>query len=215
MNKQSQGKEHPMDLIAKEFGMLIDNAQSLKPNGWSFKVKTYRQVLTILAKSPREGEWTCPGILKVLREGGMKCSGDTGQAPFKSQVLAKIDKILREGSLGIVVDPKALVIKELIQIPEVGPSKADKLYLEGIRNIEDLRAKSNLLNRKQQIGLRHLVDLGERIPRSEMEEWKELLMSEIREETHCYLFLFVLLSNKNPIQLAVVERVFQRVFVDL
>jgi DNA polymerase/3'-5' exonuclease PolX len=178
----NQSIVHPFDIISKEFGILIDNALCLKPTGWSFKLKTYRKVLDILGTSQREGDWTCPDILKLLRGGGMKFIGDTGNPPFKSQVLDKIDKILREGSLGIEVDPKANVIKQLIQIPEVGPRKADKLYEKGISSIDDLRDRPHLLNRKQQIGLRHLEDLTKRIPRSEMEEWRELLMGMIGEE---------------------------------
>ena len=48
--------------------------------------------------------------------------------------------------------------KQLLSIPEVGPSKAKQLIQEGY-TLTILREDSSVLNRKQQIGLRYYDDL--------------------------------------------------------
>jgi hypothetical protein len=41
------------------------------------------------------------------------------------------------------------------------------LYLRGMRDFEDLRSQSHLLNRNQLIGLKYVHELKKRIPRDE------------------------------------------------
>lgn len=161
-----------INLINSEFGILIDNDKSLKPKGWSFKIRYYNKVISILSNLEVgiEIKNMCD-ILNILREGGMKLSGETGEVPYKSNILVKIDKILKEGSLSIKLDEKSEILKDLLKIPEIGPSKADKLYEQGIRSLDDLLKQPNLINRKQLIGLRHYKDLEQKIPRTEMTIW--------------------------------------------
>ena len=76
-------------------------------------------------------------------------------------------------------------VSDLSNIPEVGPTKALKLYEEGIKSISDLKLavikNKSLLNNKQLIGLEHYDDLQERIPRSEMEEWNKIFKNTLNE----------------------------------
>ena len=168
----------PMTSLSKivtEFGQLIDQVRSLKPNGWSFKVRNYQKVIDSLKTLDSSVIYTTGELLPVLRKGGMKLKDEIPEGPYTSQILIKIDKILKEGSLGLEMDEQTLCLKELLRIPEIGPSKAEKLYQEGIRCIDDLRKSNHLINRKQEIGLRHYKDLEKKIPRTEMDQWRDIL----------------------------------------
>jgi len=65
----------------------------------------------------------------------------------------------------------------LMEVPHVGPVKATELYdLNGIRSIDDLKIrKDDVLVHAQILGLEWLVDLKQRIPRAEMDEWNDIL----------------------------------------
>lgn len=168
--------------IITEFNTLIDNARSLRPKGWQFKVRNYEKVIHILKEVEKgENPWTMENIIEELRKGGMKFKGEQDNGPYKSQILIKIDKILNEGSLNITLDEKSQIIKELIRIPEIGPNKAEDLYKKGIRCLEDLEVQPELMNRKQKIGLRNYKDLEKRIPREEMDIWNESLGEWVQE----------------------------------
>jgi DNA polymerase/3'-5' exonuclease PolX len=68
----------------------------------------------------------------------------------------------------------------------VGPAKATELVKAGIISISQLRdeVKSNpkLLNDKQKIGLKYYEELLERIPRTEMEEHRDILQTLLPDE---------------------------------
>jgi DNA polymerase/3'-5' exonuclease PolX len=160
--------------ILTEFGQLIDQIRSLKPKGWNFKIRNYQKVIDCLKTLDFNKSYTTGELLPILREGGMKLKDESPEGPYTSQILIKIDKILKDGSLGLEMDEKTLCLKELLRIPEIGPAKAEQLYQEGIRSIDDLR-KSSHLNRKQEIGLRHYKDLEKKIPRTEMDQWMDIL----------------------------------------
>lgn len=161
--------------IISEFGQLIDQVRCLKPKGWNFKVRNYQKVIDCLKTLDFNQSYTTGELLPILREGGMKLKDETPEGPYTSQILIKIDKILKEGSLGLEMDEKTLCLKELLRIPEIGPAKAEQLYQEGIRSLDDLGKSINLLNRKQEIGLRHYNDLEKKIPRTEMDQWRDIL----------------------------------------
>lgn len=48
----------------------------------------------------------------------------------------------------------------------VGPSQAEKLWLKGMRSLDDLRVNPSLLNRSQLIGMKYYDDLLKRIPKN-------------------------------------------------
>lgn len=168
--------------IVKEFNLLIDKALSDKDKGWQFKVKNYRKVVSILKVNDVDREVkTTQEVLELLRHGGIKLPNET-PPQWRSKILIKVDKILTEGSLNIVLDEATRVTKELCQIPGIGPSKAKKLYHQGITSINQLiTSGDDLINEKQKIGLRHYQDLAEKIPRDEMEIWETSLLELCRE----------------------------------
>ncbi len=72
-------------------------------------------------------------------------------------------------------------LEAFTQIYGVGPKKAADLVKAGYKTIADLRTalqkNPKLLNKNQQIGLRHYEDILERIPRQEMETHERTLMT--------------------------------------
>ena len=165
--------------IISEFTLLIQKTLSEKEKGSGFKLKIYRNVISIL-KSCEEEITSTEEALTILRRGGMKLANEK-PPKWNSRVLLKIEKILTEGSLGLELDEKTKTTGELLRIPGIGPSKAHNLYGKGIKSIDDLRSNLDLINDKQKIGLRHYRDLEKKIPRAEMLVWQDFLL-EIAEE---------------------------------
>lgn len=156
------------DTIINEFNLLVRKAKSDRTNGWQWKMKNYQRVISILFNSDKID--STETALIILRNSGMKLPKEVGPN-WKSKILINIDKIISEGSLGLVSDPKLEIMEQLVKIPEVGPSKAKQIYDAGIHTLEDLIKNPDLLNRKQLIGLRHMNDLKQKIPRDEMTIW--------------------------------------------
>ena len=171
-------------VIIDTFNALIKNEETQKEPNWQFKRKAYKQIVDILSATKEEIN-TIENALKILREGGTKFEGEEKyfikNGEYKNKSIQKIYEIIKKGHLSkaikILDDPKVKAITELTKIPEIGPSKADKLYSLGITTIAELTdayAKdSKLLNSKQAIGLKYYEDLEKRIPREEMNSWNE------------------------------------------
>ena len=102
----------------------------------------------------------------------------------------KIKEILETGTLVAAENARELynidALDTLQNIYGVGPAKATELVKSGIVSIAQLRdeVKSNpkLLNDKQKIGLKYYEELLERIPRTEMEEHRDILHTLLPDE---------------------------------
>lgn len=169
--------------VVSEFQVLINRSQAVRDKGWQHKLTNYRKVVNLVGKA-QQPLVTTEDALAILRAGGMKLAGEK-PPQWKSKILQKIDEIVRTGALQAATearqDSKVLAIQQLMRVPEVGPSKAESLYQEGITSLEQLQQQPHLLNRKQLIGLRHLADLETRIPRAEMDTWQSLLLQTVGE----------------------------------
>jgi len=97
----------------------------------------------------------------------------------------KIKEILETGYLVAAEKAKELydidALDTLQNIYGIGPAKATELVKSGIKGIVDLREAvkrdPTLINDKQKIGLKYYEDLLERIPRTEMNEHRDVLHS--------------------------------------
>ena len=68
----------------------------------------------------------------------------------------------------------------------VGPKKAKELVDKGIRTLDELRDKQDVLNDIQKVGLKYYEDILKRIPRSEIDKYLELFtekMDLVKDET--------------------------------
>jgi len=106
----------------------------------------------------------------------------------------KIKEILETGTLAAAEKAREIynidALDALQNIYGVGPAKATELVKAGIVSISQLRdeVKSNpkLLNDKQKIGLKYYEELLERIPRTEMEEHRDILQTLLPDEMSEY-----------------------------
>ena len=105
-------------------------------------------------------------------------------------ILEKYEEFLKTGTLEVVEQEKANPVNIFANIYGIGPIKAKELVTKkNIVTLEQLRAQQTtiqenklpLLNTKQQIGLKYYEDLLKRIPRTEIEEFKELLTQNFSE----------------------------------
>jgi DNA polymerase/3'-5' exonuclease PolX len=157
------------DLIIQELDVLrrtsaSENAGVFKSRQYATAIKTIRElphVHTVDDVPTTKGN----GIGEKIRE--------------------KIVEILATGHLQAADRARATKapdsLEAFTQVYGVGPKKAADLVKAGYKTIADLRTalqqNQKLLNKNQQIGLRHYEDILERIPRSEMETHERTLMA--------------------------------------
>lgn len=178
------------EMIIDSFSILIKNEEIKKESNWQFKRKAYKQVIDILSNNTEKIN-SVKNALDILRKGGAKLDGEESyfikHSEYKSKTLQKISEIIKTGFLTKAIEiqdgpegQKVKSITELTKIPEIGPTKAEKLYKDGITTIAELTVAftkdSKILNAKQQIGLKYYSDLEKRIPRSEMDSWNEFFI---------------------------------------
>lgn len=169
---------------------VMNKVSATKEANWQFKAKYYKQAISILNDTMQLN--TVEDYIKVFRENGMQFKDEENfkakNGSWKSTILQKIDTILKTGEVdNISADLEAVAIENLTKIPGIGPSKASELYRdEEIINISELKElysiNKKIINEKQAIGLKHFDDLQKRIPRTEMDNWKEIL-TETFDET--------------------------------
>jgi NAD-dependent DNA ligase len=92
--------------------------------------------------------------------------------------MEKFEEYVKTGTLRIIENEKTNPINILTDVYGIGPKKAEELVKVGIKTIAELRERQDeLLNDIQKIGLQFYEDILERIPRQEIEEYKELFLS--------------------------------------
>lgn len=97
----------------------------------------------------------------------------------------KLVEILETGKLKAAVNAAAntnfKIVEDLLKVHGIGPVKAKQLVEEhGIKSIDDLKLRQGeLLNEKQQMGLKYWEDFDTRIPRAEMDKHSLYIKSVI------------------------------------
>tara|TARA_Y100000389_G_scaffold148109_1_gene147136 strand:+ start:7624 stop:10836 length:3213 start_codon:yes stop_codon:yes gene_type:complete len=91
-----------------------------------------------------------------------------------SSIYLKLKSLVETGKIDIIEKEKGNIIHQLCKIYGVGPKKADELS-KSINSIDELKKKPELLNDKQKIGLKYYDDILLRIPREEIEKYKEII----------------------------------------
>lgn len=137
---------------------IIDNLTILYEyeliNNNTFKANAYKKVITNIKESGIE-------IKNINDISNVKGIGKS--------ILEKILEIINTGKLeavdDILKDPKYILSKKLLNIYGIGPAKIKDL-LEKVSSLDELYLEKNkdLLNDKQQIGLKYYEDLLLRIP---------------------------------------------------
>ena len=171
---------HLKDTIVECFKLLIFKVQRENPKGAHFKIKAYNDVCKALLETDTYPH-TLEEITKILTDFGMK-------NPKKT--LEKIKEIIETGSLqqveGLKFNTGIQALRNLPKVYGIGPKNAIKLYEEqGIFRVDVLKEAfaqdSTILNKKQALGLKYYDDLQKKIPRVEIDQYKEVLHETIHE----------------------------------
>jgi DNA ligase (NAD+) len=105
-----------------------------------------------------------------------------GKPGIGPTIMDKLDEYVKTGTLRVLEREKTNPINILGDIYGVGPKKAQELVNAGVKTIDELRVRQNdLLNDIQKVGLRYYEQIQERIPRSEIEEFKEIFKGIFEE----------------------------------
>jgi ATP-dependent DNA ligase/DNA polymerase/3'-5' exonuclease PolX len=194
--KRADVKKVDVKRVKKVLSQIINRIASSKEQNWTFKIKKYKEAISIL--SDNDNLNTTEDYIKFLRDGGMTLADEEKfkqkNGTWKSSIIQKIDTILKTGTAdGIEIeeetemDEESLAIENLSKIAGIGKATAIKLYKEfDITTVDELKelysVNKEVINSKQAIGLKHYDDLQKRIPRSEMNNWKDILTA-IFDET--------------------------------
>jgi len=90
-----------------------------------------------------------------------------------STIMEKLTEYFQTGTLQIIEREKNNPINILSEVYGIGPKKAKELVDQGITTFEQLKLNQHLLNDNQKIGVKYYYDILKRIPRSEIEQYKE------------------------------------------
>ncbi len=94
-------------------------------------------------------------------------------------ITSKLDEYMKTGTLRLLERERANPVNLLTKIYGVGPKKAEELVKAGVTSIEALRARPELLNDVQKIGLKYFEAIETRIPRSEIDQYKTIFQAAV------------------------------------
>lgn len=141
----------------------------------SFKIRSFNKMITIMTSFPRTHIVSTEEIENYFKDNGVK-------NPKKISIIVK--EYLKRGSFSEATDaanhPIIKSVLNLTKIYGIGPKNAKKLYEDhGIITIADLRIKvktePDIINNKVKIGLKYHTQLEKRIPRNEIDKYKEVI----------------------------------------
>ena len=146
--------EEFIDLLDKLSGIMMKH-------GEPFRAKAYQKAQDTILKCSNS-------ITSVQQLEGLSGIGPT--------IMDKLKEYVETGTLRILEQEKCNPINILTDVYGIGPKKAEELVKGGIKTIAELRLNQNeLLNEIQKIGLKYYEDILQRIPRTEIEQYKEIL----------------------------------------
>jgi len=89
-------------------------------------------------------------------------------------IMQKFQEYVETGTLGLLERERENPVNLFTDVYGIGPKKAKELVAKGVTTIADLRSKEDdLLNDVQRVGLKYYEDILERIPRSEIDEFRK------------------------------------------
>ena len=97
-----------------------------------------------------------------------------GKPGIGKSMLGSLQEYLNTGKIEALEAHRNNPIHSFTKIYGVGPKKAQAFINLGIKSVDELRLQSDLLNGSQKLGLQYYDDLQLRIPRSEIEEYKQI-----------------------------------------
>nr|XP_060643010.1 DNA polymerase beta [Anolis sagrei ordinatus] len=174
MSKRKAPQENPNDGITDFLTELANYERNV--NRAIHKYNAYRKAASVISKYPS----------KIKSGAEAKKLDGVG-----AKIAEKIDEFLSTGKLRklekIRQDDTSSSINFLTRVSGIGPAAARKFVDEGIKTLEDLKKNAHKLNHHQQIGLKYFEDFEKRIPRNEMLEMQEIVLSKVKEVDPRYI----------------------------
>jgi len=104
-----------------------------------------------------------------------------GKSNIGTTIMEKLNEYLETGTLKVLEREKNNPVNILTDVYGIGPKKAQELVEKGITSIEQLRENQQLLNDVQKVGLQYYEDVLKRIPRKEIDEYKEIIENIVKK----------------------------------
>jgi DNA ligase (NAD+) len=135
-------------------------ADIMLKQGEPFRARAYQKALETIMSF--QGDIMGPDDLK-------------GKPGIGSTIMEKLKEFNETGTLKVLEREKNNPVNILGEVYGIGPKKAKELVDSGITSIQQLRENQDkYLNEIQKVGLRYYEDILKRIPRSEIEEYKNI-----------------------------------------
>ncbi|ODQ52867.1 Nucleotidyltransferase [Saitoella complicata NRRL Y-17804] len=148
---------------------LEELAVTEKVRGHAFKATAYTKAAQTIARYPTP---------LFSREEALKIPG------VGTSIADKIEEIIQTGTLARsnydATDPLFKALRLFSRISGFGPVAAKKLIDEGIMTLEQLHEREGL-TKHQKIGLKHLDEFEQRIPRAEMDVWAAIYNDVLKQ----------------------------------
>ena len=104
-----------------------------------------------------------------------------GKPNIGQTIMEKLEEYTKTGTLQVIEKEKNNPVNILAEVYGIGPKKAKELVDNGITSIKQLRQNLSQLNDVQKVGLKYYEDVLQRIPRSEIEEYKTIFENSFKK----------------------------------
>ena len=157
----------PLPPFNKKFASILGELSViLQRKGDPFKARAY--------KKAEETIYTFEGDINEVEQ--LKGKPGIGVA-----VLKKMQEYVDTGKIKFLEKEKEDPVNIFTQVHGIGIKKAEKIVEDGIKTIEELRENQDKLNNIQKKGLKYYEDLQKRIPREEIDSYKNLFDDEFKK----------------------------------
>ena len=179
-SKEMQRSKEIQNLTTNNLKKSYQNSITMPQNEIRYNEKFIELMEQLAAIQSKQGEPFRARAYQKAQETIMTYPGNIlshndlkGQPNIGTTIMEKLNEYVETGTLKILEREKNNPINILTNVYGIGPKKANELVEKGITSIDQLKQNQHLLNDVQKIGLQYYEDILERIPRSEIEEYKD------------------------------------------
>lgn len=156
-------------LNEKLVGVLDELNTLLLRQGEPFRAKAYREASDVIIQIEED-------ITNIEQLNGLSKIGAT--------IYNKLDEFINTGTLQVLEREKNNPLNLLTKVYGIGPKKAKEFISKGWTTLNDLKQHPESLTSAMKLGLLYFDDIESRIPRSEIECYKDILTSYFNPSNH-------------------------------